>query len=70
MTDRTYVVQKEQDRMGKHNVVYAGQDADTAEELANDLRVPRDAGGGPLDTFIHVWEGGKHQFCTRDGDKL
>jgi hypothetical protein len=66
MAERTYVVEKEQDRMGRHNTVYAGQNADKAKEIADDLYVPRDAAGGPLETFIHVWENGEHQFCTRE----
>lgn len=66
MTERTYVVQKEQDRMGRHSTVYAGQDADKAKEVADNSRVPRGAADGPLETFIHVWEDGEHQFCTQE----
>lgn len=62
---RTYVVTKQQDRMGREKVVYAGQDVQQAADLCEDLYVPRTEPSGPLETFIHVWEDGEHQYCTR-----
>lgn len=66
MSETTYVVEKQLDRMGREKVVYAGQDADEAKRLADDLRIPRDTADGPRETFIHVWRGGEHQYVTRE----
>ena len=61
----TYVVEKQKNRRGDETVVYAGQDADKAKEICDDLYVSRNESGGPLETFIHVWEDGEHQYVTR-----
>lgn len=65
MSDKTYVVRKEQDRMGRYTTIYAGQDADKATDVANDFRVERDAFGKPKEMFIEVWQNGEHQYTTR-----
>jgi len=62
MSDRTYVVTKENGRFGE-DVIYAGQDAGEAVRLADDLYVSTQAKS--RETYIHVWEGGEHQFVTR-----
>jgi len=66
MSERTYVVEKDKDGMGRRITVYAGQDADEAKSIADDFRVPRDAPNGPKETFIHVWKNGEHQYTTRE----
>lgn len=70
MASKTYVVEEQLDKMGREKVVYAGQDADEACRVLENSGVPREQKHGPLHAFIHVWEGGEHQFCTRDPDMV
>lgn len=65
-SDRIYVVEVDTDKMGRHRTAYVGHDPDKAKEVADEEYVPREEKHGPLHAFIHVWEGGEHQFCTRE----
>jgi hypothetical protein len=61
---RTYVVTKDTDGLGRHQVIYAGQDADEAKRIAD---AERETGTIPrLETFIEVWVEGENQFTTRE----
>jgi len=56
----TYVVTKDKDGMGRIEILYAGQDADDAFSILDDVYVyDRPA-------FLHVWDDGEHQYCTRE----
>lgn len=67
MSNRTYVVTKDTDGMGRETVVYAGDNANEAKRVRDAEFEPSKGFGHPtLETFIEVWRDGERKFVTRE----